>query len=120
MPLRNDSDYGHNMWYHFDFGPIRFVAIDSETNYHESPYPPVFKGDHVNYVKQAIRSADRTATPLLVALAHRPIYGSGKEYCDPEGRPTGPARKMKELFEEDFLKYKVDLMVTGHVHAYGK
>ena len=33
MPLRNNSAYGHNMWYSFEYGPITFISISTETNY---------------------------------------------------------------------------------------
>jgi len=76
MPLRNNSAYGHNMWYHFDFGPIRFVAMDTETNYPSCPFDSKFMGDHVSYVDNAIQSTNREQTPFLMTVGHRPIYSA--------------------------------------------
>ncbi|KAG2372801.1 hypothetical protein C9374_013165 [Naegleria lovaniensis] len=118
MPLRNDTKYGHNMWYHFDFGPVRIVAIDTETNYPNAPFQPVFQGDHVSYVKNAIMNANRTQTPFLMTVGHRPIYSTEKGFSDANGNVVGDSKILQELFENDYKKYRVDMAICGHVHAY--
>ena len=82
MPLRNNTNYGHNMWYHFDFGPIRFVSIDTETNFPNAPFPPVFKGDHISYITNALKSTNRDTTPFVMVYGHRPIYSAVHDFSD--------------------------------------
>ncbi|KAG2387562.1 hypothetical protein C9374_001156 [Naegleria lovaniensis] len=121
MPLRNNSQYGHNMWYHFDFGPVRFVSIDTETNYphpHESPYPPIFNGNQFSYVTNAIKSTNRSQTPFLVVLGHRPIYSAVKGFSDANGNVLSRSKVLQNVWERVFYEGHVDLYTCGHVHAY--
>ncbi|KAL9655932.1 hypothetical protein ABK040_007553 [Willaertia magna] len=124
MPLRNISTpegkpYGHNMWYHFDFGPIRFVTISTETNFDHCPYPEGnVQGDHLDYIKQALESVDRNKTPIVITLGHRPIYSTDKNYANENGNAIGETKYIKAAFEELFYKNHVDLYIAGHVHTY--
>lgn len=54
---------------------------------------------------------DREKTPWLIVLMHSPMYNSNQaHYMEGES--------MRAAFEKWFVKYKVDLVFAGHVHAY--
>jgi hypothetical protein len=54
---------------------------------------------------------DREKTPWLIVLMHSPMYNSNEaHYMEGES--------MRAAFEKWFVKYKVDLVFAGHVHAY--
>lgn len=54
---------------------------------------------------------DREETPWLIVLMHVPMYSSNHaHYMEGES--------MRVVFEEWFVKYNVDLVFAGHVHAY--
>jgi acid phosphatase type 7 len=54
---------------------------------------------------------NRSETPWLIVLMHAPWYNS-YNYHYMEGET------MRVMYEPWFVKYKVDLVFAGHVHAY--
>jgi len=54
---------------------------------------------------------DRTVTPWVIGLWHRQWYGSVL-------KPDDIGENMRVILEPLFDKYKVDLGIYGHVHAY--
>lgn len=54
---------------------------------------------------------DRTKTPWLIVISHAPWYNSyTKHYKEVEC--------FRKAYEPLLLKYQVDVMIHGHVHAY--
>ncbi|KAL9644005.1 hypothetical protein ABK040_005473 [Willaertia magna] len=122
MPLRNESrneDYGHNMWYYLDFGPVRFISFSTETNYPNAPFSEGnVKGDQMKYIQNALESVDRSKTPFVITLGHRPLYSTGIHFSNAKGEPIKDAENLRSLFEPMWHKNGVDLNVVGHVHTY--
>ena len=119
MPLRNNSQFGHNMWYTFENGPVTYVAISTETNYPDAFYEEYnFKGDQMAWLEQTLARVDRKRTPWLIVLGHRPIYSSKVGYSDAAGDVSGQSVRVQAAFEELIYKYHVDIMMNGHVHSY--
>ncbi|OAY47013.1 bifunctional purple acid phosphatase 26 [Manihot esculenta] len=58
-----------------------------------------------------LEKVNREETPWLIVLMHVPIYNSNEAHFK-EGE------SMRSVFEEWFVRYKVDIIFAGHVHAY--
>ncbi|UPR04049.1 metallophosphatase [Chloropicon primus] len=112
-----------NMWYSFNYGPVHFVNLDSETDYygaaegehdefylldsgHFNPYPNAYMEWLEEDLKQANSVANRTLRPWVIAGTHRPMYLYGN------------ASSMREAVEDLLIKYDVDLFLGGHIHSY--
>lgn len=63
------------------------------------------------WLRRELKRVDREKTPWLLVLMHSPIYNSNS-YHYMEGE------SMRVVFEPWFVKYKVDIVFAGHVHAY--
>ncbi|KAF9617087.1 hypothetical protein IFM89_033192 [Coptis chinensis] len=62
------------------------------------------------WLLEELTKVDREKTPWLIVLMHVPIYNSNVAHFM-EGE------SMRPVFESWFVKYKVDLIFAGHVHA---
>ncbi|KAL9655916.1 hypothetical protein ABK040_007537 [Willaertia magna] len=95
------------------------VGNHEQTNFDHCPYPEGnVQGDHLDYIKRALESADRNKTPIVIALGHRPIYSSEKKYSNNNGNVIGESEHIKAAFEKLFYRNHVDLYIAGHVHTY--
>ena len=57
-------------------------------------------------------SVDRAATPWLIVMMHAPFYNSNSAHA------LGAELAMRLTYEPLLLKYGVDVVLSGHVHAY--
>uniref|UniRef100_A0A2N9FV34 Purple acid phosphatase n=1 Tax=Fagus sylvatica TaxID=28930 RepID=A0A2N9FV34_FAGSY len=63
------------------------------------------------WLREEFERVDREKTPWLIVVMHAPIYNSNEaHYMEGES--------MRAVFESWFIRYKVDLVFAGHVHAY--
>ncbi|KAF1319101.1 Acid phosphatase, partial [Globisporangium splendens] len=113
-----------NMWYSFEYGPIHFTSISSETDYTDAPSNSFIGqkyggyGDQLTWLEADLKAANanRANVPWLIVGMHRAMYTLDK--CDANGVPTDEALPVQQAFEELFIKYNVDIVVAGHVHSY--
>ncbi|KAG6583195.1 Calcineurin-like phosphoesterase [Phytophthora cinnamomi] len=116
-----------NMWYSYEYGTVHFTSLSSETDYPNAPSNAYFTkrkygkfGNQLAWLEADLKAADanRENVPWLVVGIHRPMYTIRS--CDANGVPNNDyeARNVQEAFEALFIKYKVDLVLQGHVHAY--
>ncbi|KAE9281789.1 hypothetical protein PF008_g27795 [Phytophthora fragariae] len=116
-----------NMWYSYEYGTVHFTTLSTETDYLNAPSNAYFTkrvyggfGDQLAWLEEDLKAADanRDNVPWIIVGMHRPMYTIRS--CDPDGVPNNDyeARNVQEAFEELFIKYKVDLVLQGHVHAY--
>jgi 3',5'-cyclic AMP phosphodiesterase CpdA len=121
------------MYYSYDAGCVHFVSLSSE-----SPSDsPLIQADQVAWLAtdleafEARRVAGRlnrkdgdddectyAAPTFAVVFIHRPLYCSaaGKEGTE---RCGTQAAYLRSQIEGLLVQYKVDLVFSGHVHAYG-
>ncbi|EEF31627.1 Purple acid phosphatase precursor, putative [Ricinus communis] len=63
------------------------------------------------WLQQELKHVNREETPWLIVVTHVPLYNSNEaHYMEGES--------MRAAFEEWFIEYKVDVIFSGHVHAY--
>ncbi|GMF25453.1 unnamed protein product [Phytophthora lilii] len=124
MPYE-ESDGTLNMWHSFDHGPLHFTSLSSETDYPNAPtnaYTLTNKngnfGDQLSWVESDLAKADanRDNVPWIIVGMHRPLYDVAG--CDDNGVPTDQNAYVQSAFEALFIKYKVDIVLTGHQHYY--
>ncbi|KAI5673165.1 hypothetical protein M9H77_13529 [Catharanthus roseus] len=91
-------------WYSIKRGPAYIIVLASYSAY--GKYTPQYQ-----WLEDELPKVNRSETPWLIVLMHSPWYNS-YNYHYMEGET------MRVMFEPWFVKYKVDLVFAGHVHAY--
>lgn len=126
MPAES-SGGTENFWYSFDHGMVHYVMLDTETDLGNGVIGPDEtnggEGDHtgpfgaypnaqLDWLEKDLKSVDRTKTPWVIASGHRPWYLS---YAN---KTHTICWSCKNNFEPLFIKYGVDLYLSGHAHFY--
>jgi hypothetical protein len=90
-------------YYSFDYGPVHFVALDTET---------AFLDASRRQAQLMWLEADLAATnqPWRVVYFHRSPYSSGAEH--------GSSLDVRQAFAPVFERHRVDLVLSGHDHDY--
>ncbi|GMF13727.1 unnamed protein product [Phytophthora lilii] len=116
-----------NMWYSYEYASVHFTTASSETDFPHAPSNAYHThrvyghfGDQLAWLEADLKAADanRDKVPWLIVGMHRPMYTIRS--CDADGVPNNDydALDIQQAFEKLFIKYKVDLVLQGHVHAY--
>ncbi|KAK1360460.1 Purple acid phosphatase [Heracleum sosnowskyi] len=94
-------------WYSIEQGSVHFTVISTEHEWSES-------SEQYAWMKMDMASVDRTRTPWLIFMGHRPMYSSS------DGLSIIPNvdNKFVQAVEPLLLSNKVDLVLFGHVHNY--
>jgi hypothetical protein len=67
----------------------------------------------MDWLTKDLATVDRSKTPWVVAVFHQPYVNSNKKHSmNTEGAP------MQKAVEDVMYQYQVDLVFSGHVHAY--
>lgn len=98
------SVHYNNSWYSFNAGPAHIVFITSYVPYDEA-------SEQYRWFIADMKTVDRAATPWLVVSFHAPWYNSYDGHFKENAA-------MQRVFEPLFWTYGVDLVYSGHVHAY--
>jgi len=104
-PYPLDYNYG-NGYYSFTYGPARIIMI----NAYSSMEP---NSTQYGWIVSELEGVDRSVTPWVLAVLHVPIYNSFKIHQ----RDTQVVAARKHL-EPVLVKHKVNMVFSGHVHAY--
>ncbi|KAE8330366.1 Metallo-dependent phosphatase-like protein [Aspergillus sergii] len=65
--------------------------------------------EQYKWLKKDLSSVDRTKTPWVIVMSHRPMYSSAY---------SSYQKNIREAFEALFLQYGVDAYLSGHIHWY--
>eukprot|EP01126_Amoeba_proteus_P028315 TRINITY_DN2794_c0_g2_i13.p1 TRINITY_DN2794_c0_g2~~TRINITY_DN2794_c0_g2_i13.p1 ORF type:complete len:397 (+),score=61.73 TRINITY_DN2794_c0_g2_i13:153-1343(+) len=101
--LENNTNGGDFYW-SFNYGIVHTIMLSSETDYGTD-------STQYSWLKDDLAKIDRSVTPWVVAMWHTPWYNSNKAH-------QKAGEDMRESFEGLFYRYKVDIGIVGHVHAY--
>ena len=87
------------------------LSFSSHTHCLPDGPPSDAKGSaQFQWLERDLASVDRSQTPWVVFTTHRPVFCSSKDEFSQH-------KLEEELLEPIFLKYKVDLVLTGHMHV---
>lgn len=92
------------LWYAIRRASAHIIVLSSYSPFVK--YTPQW-----TWLKQELKRVDREKTPWLIVLMHVPLYNSNDAHFM-EGE------SMRAAFERWFVRYKVDIIFAGHVHAY--
>lgn len=84
-----------------DSGP--FGAIDGNDWKNNKAY------QQYQWLQKDLAAVDRSKTPWIIAMSHRPMYSSGVASYQAD---------LREAFEGLLLEYNVDVYLSGHIHWY--
>eukprot|EP00039_Didymoeca_costata_P028336 m.20720 g.20720 ORF g.20720 m.20720 type:complete len:487 (-) comp6929_c0_seq1:115-1575(-) len=114
----NASQGRANMWYSYDYGPVHFVSINTETDWsgageektgdsHDPELPAGSfgePGEYLAWLEKDLAAADqnRNQRPWIVAAGHREF------------------KVFNESYGHLLTKYNVDLYLCGHAHQYAR
>ncbi|VVT48660.1 uncharacterized protein SAPINGB_P001888 [Magnusiomyces paraingens] len=122
MPNEESGGF-KNMWYSFDYGPVHFVQINTETDFGRGIIAPGEPGgngkeyagpfaryadEQQDWLERDLKNVDRCKTPWVIVAGHRPWYAAGKDGCS----------ECQDAFEAVLVNHGVDVVVFGHVHNY--
>ncbi|GAV70782.1 Metallophos domain-containing protein/Metallophos_C domain-containing protein, partial [Cephalotus follicularis] len=99
-----ESASNSNFYYSFDAGGVHFVMLGAYVDYNST-------GAQYAWLKEDLRQVDRTVTPWLVAAWHPPWYSSYSSHYQ-------EFECMRQEMESLLYQYGVDIVFSGHVHAY--
>ncbi|UPQ97302.1 metallophosphoesterase [Chloropicon primus] len=98
----------HKSYYSFDYGPIHFVSVDSDTlGLHDDPALYA-------WLEKDLAEARRADYQWIVAYHHQPPYSKGSHDSDAQYE----CYKLRSNLVPMFEKYGVDLVLAGHSHSY--
>lgn len=99
-------DFGGS-WYSFSTGPAHFVTLN--------PYCTNSKPSaQIQWLDEDLKGFSRERTPFLVVLTHAPWLHSSRTH-----RPENEVATVQlRSSAQPLLANKMDLMFSGHVHAY--
>ncbi|KAM3220312.1 purple acid phosphatase 2 isoform X1 [Capsicum annuum] len=92
------------LWYSIKRASAYIIVLSSYSAC--GKYTPQYK-----WLKKELPKVNRIETPWLFVVVHAPLYNSyNNHYMEGE--------TMRVVYEQWFVKYKVDMVFAGHVHAY--
>ena len=98
-------EYG-NSYYAFTAGPVLHIILNS--------YVSVNAGStQYNWLVKTLSNVDRNVTPWITATLHAPFYNTFANHQDDE-----QVLAAREHLEPVFCQYRVNIVFSGHVHAY--
>ena len=100
-------DNGNGLWwYSFDYGMVHYTVFSTEHNFTAG-------SRQYEWLENDLKSVNRSVTPWLLLMGHRPMYSSEKYPSD-----VKVGWGILDAIEHLLFNYQVDLALWGHYHAY--
>ena len=110
MPFGSRTDKAGQQgtfYYSYEDGPMHAISLAS----FPTAYDFSASSEMTVWLKADLASVDRTVTPWIVVNIHAPWYNSNTQH-------TRDGAAMQTAYESLFVQYKVNIVYSGHVHAY--
>jgi hypothetical protein len=104
-PYPLDYEWG-NAYYAYTYGPARMVMISS----YSSMEPGSTQYD---WIVHELSTVDRKVTPWVLVVLHTPLYNTFALH-----RKDEQIAAAKKNLEPVFVKHQVNMVFSGHIHAY--
>lgn len=108
----NGTPKFQNQYYSFDYGNIHFVVLNTQMKELDEFQPDMLK-TQLTWLKEDLA---KTQKKWKVALLHKDVLQYGFK-SRPEPRPEGIS-EIGEIFMPIFDEFKVDAVLTAHLHTY--
>lgn len=106
LPNRTNNK---TFYYSYDVNNIHFISLNSEVEFN-SFFNQEYRDKMVNWLIEDLRQTDKK---WKIAYMHRPVY------CSMNGADCiGDSERLRNLLEDIFIRFQVDLVLTGHRHNY--
>lgn len=99
-----ESGSNSNFYYSFNAGGVHFIMLGAYIDYNQT-------GAQYAWLRADLGKIDRQATPWVVASWHPPWYNSYSSHYQ-------EFECMRQEMEELLYQHDVDIVFSGHVHAY--
>jgi hypothetical protein len=99
---------GNGHWYAYSRGGVRFIVLDSEATSERVP-------EQTRWLEQELGSEDSKRADFRVVVFHRTPYTTR---WDPPSAKYDGELWVRAHWVPIFSDHKVDLVITGHAHAY--
>ncbi|KAL5545879.1 hypothetical protein UlMin_005566 [Ulmus minor] len=103
MPYE-ESGSNSNLFYSFDVAGAHIIMLGSYTDFDSD-------SDQYKWFVSDLGRVDRRKTPWVFVLLHAPWYNTNEAH-------QGEGEKMRKAMEELVFRGRVDVVFSGHVHAY--
>lgn len=100
QPSSSDSPH----YYSYEVSGAHVISLSVYTPYDAN-------SSQMAWLEEDLESVNRTKTPWLIVMMHAPWYNSNKEH-------RKDALDMQTTVEPLLFYHNVDIVFTGHVHAY--
>ena len=112
MPRAGGGADAGDLFYSFDLGPAHFVFLNSYDSFVDENWSNA-KSRQFVWLQEDLKAVSRARTPWIILAFHSPWYNSNTAHHD-ENEET----LLRELMEDTVFRAQVDLVFSGHVHAY--
>ena len=109
---KNGSREFHGRYYSFDLGAVHVIVLDTQFLEAEEQGESL-KEEQMNWL---VRDAAASTAPWKIVLMHKDILSYG-EY-QPEQKTNVGISDVGQIFLDTFDTIGIDLVISGHVHAY--
>eukprot|EP00127_Corallochytrium_limacisporum_P006904 Clim_evm19s237 gene=Clim_evmTU19s237 len=114
------------MYWSIDIPHVHLVSFSTELYFYSNE---TSVREQYEWLDSDLAAVDRTKTPWVIVLGHRPMHCSAREYFCGENAKTlsegiwvmtgeGSNHIRKWGFEELLIKHSVDVYFNGHIHSY--